>query len=119
MLAAGIGDPGSILVCASSPTARNLTLRRQAQITQIIRSDLQHSGRGSARGLSRIVRRPLVASGPLPITPSGRLMAQTQDATSKASTRKCRAKKKPLEEETPEDQTLITSAERKKRKGEL
>ena len=39
--------------------------------------------------------------------------------TSKASTRKCRAKKKPLEEEIPEDQTLITSAERKKRKGEL
>ena len=46
-------------------------------------------------------------------------MAQTQDATSKASTRKCRAKKKPLLEETPEDHTLITSAVRKKRKGEL
>lgn len=46
-------------------------------------------------------------------------MAQTQDGTSRASTRKSRAKKKSSGGERPADQTFITSAERKKRKGEL
>ena len=46
-------------------------------------------------------------------------MAQTQDGTSRVSTRKCRSKKKLHGEEPPADQTLITSAERKRRKGEL
>ncbi len=46
-------------------------------------------------------------------------MAQTQDGTSRASTRKSRAKKKTTGDELPADQTFITSAERKKRKGEL
>ena len=46
-------------------------------------------------------------------------MAQTQDGTSRVSTRKCRSKKKLHGEETLADQTLITSAERKRRKGEL
>ncbi|CAK0761692.1 hypothetical protein CVIRNUC_002885 [Coccomyxa viridis] len=44
-------------------------------------------------------------------------MAQTQDGSSKASTRKCRARKKSLKEEASVDQTFITSAERKRRKG--
>ena len=46
-------------------------------------------------------------------------MAQTQDGTSRTSTRKSRAKKKTTGEKLPADQTFITSAERKKRKGEL
>ncbi|CAL5219587.1 g1449 [Coccomyxa viridis] len=44
-------------------------------------------------------------------------MAQTQDGTSRTSTRKSRAKKKTTGEKLPADQTFITSAERKKRKG--
>lgn len=46
-------------------------------------------------------------------------MAQTQDGTSKASTRKSRAKKRSVGEAVPPEQTFITSAERRKRKGKL
>ena len=46
-------------------------------------------------------------------------MAQIQDGTSRASTRRSRAKKKNVGEAISAEQTFITSAERKKRKGEL
>ncbi len=102
-----------VRLCARSSTARDLTCCNRSTFWSSLREDTVQQA-SFIHGLK--VNCGLRASQ---IRLPGRLMAQTQDGTSRVSTRKCRSKKKLHGEESPAEQTLITSAERKRRKGEL